>query len=114
MTPGNIALSRLFWDIRIGSRLSQFIYSALIFAPLGIVIFMIKDCTEGPLSAGFMIRIILAYVLCPLMLEGILVAITGRSFRLENLIYGLTFPLSSYGMLELLVRMTRRYNFQPA
>lgn len=93
LDPGIIIFSSLFrlsTYYMIGYKAMHYMYYALVFVPLGILITL----TVKIMRSRFVIKILIIFgslLLTPFMLEKILVGVSGRDLKLENLLISMLF-----------------------
>jgi hypothetical protein len=92
--PGS-ALCSLFLDSPlIGSKFCKLFYYATVFIPLGILVALITGATVGHIVKKLMVMIGGA-VIASVSLEGLLIAVSGKSWNLENLFISMVMTLGT-------------------
>ena len=108
--PGTVLFCSLFpqstYSVK-GYKAMHYVYSALIFVPLGILMTL----TVKIMRKQFFIQIIInsiAILLPSLLFEGILISVSGRAIRVENLLIGMIFTISPMVFFRYIIPRTHK------
>ena len=97
--PGTILFSHLFGLNSFNMICFKTFYYAIVFIPLGILMTL----TAEIMRSRFVIKILIIFaglLLTPLILENIMVSVSGRDLKLENLLISILFMASPYVFLK--------------
>ena len=90
LSPGPIAVDKLFSPMVVNVKLSRLLYYAVIFLPLGIL----SSVSLRGSGSNFQLRSLAvagAVLISPFILESLLAGVSGRNAKLENLLPGFVF-----------------------
>ena len=102
LSPGIILFSSLFSSYSysmLSYKIMHYAYYIFIFVPLGIIIASTVKIMKKQVSAQIL-TISIGILLPSLILEGILVGVSGRAMRLENLLISMIFTISPMVFFE--------------